>query len=851
LKKAVREADDFEVVYRARRILQSFELGIYADTPADTVALIGQFCMGDYHMRQVAAQRLKEKGMTDLLRRLIAKEPNPYLREQLNQFVLATGPARYPPGAHRFTVRPVPRAIDASELALEARLRLAQRDFDGAERLLRGAPGDASLRDYAALLLSRNKLDAAIAQLRVNLQPADAAGQRRLAWMLRAKGDLAGAVAAARRVNDNGLVEDLQAEMADWKELAKVDVKADVDALAAAQDGSSKLARIMVFRHLAGQKQPCDLAAAAAAKAVKQHQFRYGFLVTALILNDRVEQAIEASAPQDVRVAFELLVIQLRMKEAFRLVKIDVPIPAKIDWTAWLRDGKGEVAPERLLLAFQVGRALFVVGEDQRARELIAAMLGAIGEKLPEDGWDLYALMLMDLEIAVGRPETSDALAAKLLALDLKEPEIVISRLYRDQGTIAILLWKALRRQLPGEDRLAALKHLRRLVTGKPDATAVEELRRLAARIDLQIALQKPDDSPDDETSDPRARRLLALATLFHRYGQSQPATKYLARIGTAVSAQTLIDEGNLYAEEKQWNEAAKSYEAAWTKDRRSAAALYLLGWAQSKRGEEAEGRKRMELALMVPLADGESRHDLVQMLVRLHQDEEAARQRQWLLRVAAMHDRSIVQTLMETGNAAAEKADAAGTATVWQRVAVELLSGNAFLSETRYYFQPAAAAHSARARELLRAGKTAEAIEEVRQGEAVQPADIQLALDCAPELRKHGAAGEADALYRRMLQRHELFCRDFPRSGTCHNNLAWLAANLDRDLDQALAHAQRAVELEPQAAGILDTLAEVHFRRGNRAEAVRLAKRCLELEPDEEQFKKQLARFEAAPTPK
>ena len=49
--------------------------------------------------------------------------------------------------------------------------------------------------------------------------------------MLRAKGDLAGAVAAAKLVNDNGLVEDLLAEMADWKELAKIDAKADVDAL--------------------------------------------------------------------------------------------------------------------------------------------------------------------------------------------------------------------------------------------------------------------------------------------------------------------------------------------------------------------------------------------------------------------------------------------------------------------------------------------------------------------------------------------------------------------------------------------------------------------------------------------
>ena len=131
--------------------------------------------------------------------------------------------------------------------------------------------------------------------------------------------------------------------------------------------------------------------------------------------------------------------------------------------------------------------------------------------------------------------------------------------MYRDQETIAVLLWKALRKQFPGEDRPAALKHLRRLLTGKPDAKAVEELRRLARRIEPQLEAENSDDSPDDETSDPRARKLLALATLFHRYGQSKLTAKYLARIGAAgVSARTLIDEGNLYAEEKQWNEAAK-----------------------------------------------------------------------------------------------------------------------------------------------------------------------------------------------------------------------------------------------------------------------------------------------------
>ena len=210
-----------------QQLLQLFQLGIYADTPQDVVALIGHFQMGNLGIKQNIAQNLKQKGKTDLLRRLIASEANPGVREQLNQILANTGPV-YAQG----TVV-VSTAAVAAELGLNVRVRLARGDFDGAEAMLRDASNDESVRDYAALLLSRNKLDAAIAQLRANLKATDEAGQRRLAWMLRAKGDLAGALAAARLVNDNELVEDLLAEMADWKELAKIDAKADVDALAA------------------------------------------------------------------------------------------------------------------------------------------------------------------------------------------------------------------------------------------------------------------------------------------------------------------------------------------------------------------------------------------------------------------------------------------------------------------------------------------------------------------------------------------------------------------------------------------------------------------------------------------
>ena len=148
------------------------------------------------------------------------------------------------------------------------------------------------MRDYAALLLGRNTLDAEIKRSRAGLKATDVSGQRRLAWLLRASGDLTGAVAAAKLTGDNGLVADLLTELPDWKELAGLEAKADLDVLAARQDGGRGLARLIAFRHLAGEEQACDLAAAAAMKLLKQQQFRYTYLVNAMVLNDRTDDVV-------------------------------------------------------------------------------------------------------------------------------------------------------------------------------------------------------------------------------------------------------------------------------------------------------------------------------------------------------------------------------------------------------------------------------------------------------------------------------------------------------------------------------------------------------------------------------
>jgi len=108
-------------------------------------------------------------------------------------------------------------------------------------------------------------------------------------------------------------------------------------------------------------------------------------------------------------------------------------------------------------------------------------------------------------------------------------------------------------------------------------------------------------------------------------------------------------------------------------------------------------------------------------------------------------------------------------------------------------------------------------------------------------------AKGDADGARRESERVGLLLLRTVEQpdadAGTL-NALAWFAATHDLHLDAALVAAQRAVALEPQDGNILDTLAEVLYRRGEVAKAIEVETRALELRPDDAYLKEQIARF-------
>lgn len=78
-------------------------------------------------------------------------------------------------------------------------------------------------------------------------------------------------------------------------------------------------------------------------------------------------------------------------------------------------------------------------------------------------------------------------------------------------------------------------------------------------------------------------------------------------------------------------------------------------------------------------------------------------------------------------------------------------------------------------------------------------------------------------------------------------NRLAWIYAKKGSNLSEALKLSEKSLSIFDDIPEYLDTLSEVNHRAGNNAEAVRLAKRAIELVPGEPYYKRQLFKFQKA----
>jgi tetratricopeptide (TPR) repeat protein len=267
--------------------------------------------------------------------------------------------------------------------------------------------------------------------------------------------------------------------------------------------------------------------------------------------------------------------------------------------------------------------------------------------------------------------------------------------------------------------------------------------------------------------------------------------------------------------------------------------------------GDARESQRLFALAHLLPVGDDALRAKLFRQLNQRDLPELAEKEVDMLLKTGWHTDIAYGNTLSYLARRSLREKKYHEAADYYDRCLVGLMRTHAHFIDPAAYVLIPELIRGCRALGDVAAGKVDDALQEANASLEALPGNTRLASNLVPDLEKLGKKKEADAIYDRVLGAWQERLKDYPESAHAHNTLAWLMNNCRRDLDQALKHATKATELEPNVASYIDVLAEIHFRKGERDVAAGLAKKCIELEPLRVYYRKQQQRFKDQPLDK
>lgn len=837
LEKATK-SDDPEVVRRSRDLLDKFRWGIYPDTPADIVALIHAYQSSAGKPRMEILQKLFDRGEAGLraVLKIVRAEKDANQRKLLGDLI-----ANKLPSAFLFAV------TEGKYEYFEHFLDLCHESkFIGHNQ-------------YAAYYLLRGQLPERIAHFaaRSNGHPEDPWIAQTLVYLHRANGDLAQALKAAQKCARPDLLESILYELGEWKALAARPLSTGLESTAdegtyhipGLDNPAEKWAFRAAFARLAGKQKEFENAVRELrkfAEGKEERESRAFVAAKGLLLNDRPADGLELlrTIPDRRDVLFELLCARLEYKAALDLTAKEIP-------------PKKETDSSNLYLAR--ARLLCLLG-DKEGEELFDRYAEGIKDQIDPH----WVKSLLAEEMHAGLKDRAFAHAAK--ALNVGPPrnkrlfdggsreQLYFAQLFPQQAKTAEIWWTVLRRQFKGEPSATVLKHLHQVLEGK---VASRDVRAWIAAdhgppfVDSQLVVV-----PGLQDWD------YALAEGAILAGLDDLASSLLKK---ADSRAAFLRLGDLLAAKKQWEKAAERYREAWSMQLRpekppdnqqpwqSAGAgsydplpLYLAGDALVRAGQEKEGKKLIEQAHWMPFADAATRYSFRRALMERGHKEAVRRETELLIRVSEPTSLYATEAIRFRAWTDLKRKDSLKAAEGLEQSMLNCLHSNTVYIVNANYCNVPGQIHQLRASGLLAEGKIDEALKHIQHAVTDSPGNVDLPIILVPELERHGRKKEATDLYNRCYGVFDKVCRDHPRCGWAHNSAAWMSACCRRNLDQALEHAQKAVELAPTHAGYLDTLAEVHFQRGDKDKAIALQKRAIQLDAKKVYFRKQLKRLEA-----
>ena len=315
----------------------------------------------------------------------------------------------------------------------------------------------------------------------------------------------------------------------------------------------------------------------------------------------------------------------------------------------------------------------------------------------------------------------------------------------------------------------------------------------------------------------------------------------------TSQSAEPYMLLGNIYFDDKDWVPAANCYEKAWELDSTQLTALYLQGKALSKFQDGEGARRWMDLASLILLGDSYQRYKLASALQDRGLSEDAARQRELVLKTGRFRSWEYGSTLMRRGNERNDQQEFFAAANDYEMYLLGVLRTSSAFTKTKAYLILPHAVHRAKARGYFAEKNFEATVKHAKLAVETLPGDLDFPLAIVPMLDREERTQDAEAVFQIPYQAYRSVCQTYPKSASHHNNFAWLCARCNRHLEEALQHSQTANELSPKNDAYLDTLAETYFRLGQTDQAIQTIRQAIALAPESTYYPKQLKRFQSS----
>jgi len=726
----------------------------------------------------------------------------------------------------------------------------------GQQRLEENLGDDLGRLRLATFLLATGRIDARIDEVRARLKQTPSADDARLlTYLARANGDAATARQAAEAAQDPALLKAVLVEQRQWADAARLQAAhpcpppIPTGLRPAEQEPHQRIEQLgllAAYQRLAGDQAACDQTAAEIRKLAAAHaedKTLQWFCVEALFLNDRVEEGLEILAALQPPRAFNLYAARYQYRRALELLgwrEGVLPDRAWLESLSQVGTDAAQQALQRLDGALLVARTLHLLGRRDQAGRILD-LVEAYAQEQPDSSsstsgrkqcWERMCLTLL----AMGDQVRAWTVGARTLSHPNATPSLLY-RLSPQRTNEAQGWWMFFRQGYSQESPAETFGRVHRMMNPPPqeDAAAFEQLAAEAE----QLA---------DSLSDSRRDAIrIAVGEAALRRKQLDLARRCLQPVAESnAAAASMLAE--TWWQSGQWQEAAAACEAIWEQDHEQLASLYLSGEALQRAGREDEGRRGKEQAVSMAL-DSRARMTLGTVLNQHGLSEEAAQQFQLVLRTAPFESWEW-QAAAHSLAARAESDDPAEAAALFEQSLLDDLRTNFHLLNDRDYLATPAKIHRLRAAAETDAGRFEAAEKHIRQALTALPGETDVSEEFVPRLQKAGRNQQADELFQQVYGRYSEAVQAWPECALLHNNLAWAAARCGRHLDEAQQHAERAVELAPDNASYLDTLAEAYFQLGDRESALRHSRRALQLRPDDEVLQQQLKRFEHGPLP-